>query len=229
MPREVKMEKSLILDNLANAVITGKKDLARDNARAVIDNNIDPLEALEQGISKGMLTVGEKFESGESYLPELIMAADVFKVAMEILKPAIEANQTDIKKSGTLLLATVKGDVHNLGKNIVATVMETHGFEVVDLGVDQPTLDIIDAAQANQADVIGLSAVMTTTMPYQKELIDTLQELKIREQFIVLVGGGPINQQWADEIGADGYGETAMDAVNIATQKINAKKAAVAL
>ena len=223
------MEKSLILDNLANAVIAGKKDLARDNARAVIDNNIDPLEALEQGISKGMLTVGEKFESGESYLPELIMAADVFKVAMEILKPAIEANQTDIKKSGTLLLATVKGDVHNLGKNIVATVMETHGFEVVDLGVDQPTLDIIDAAQANQADVIGLSAVMTTTMPYQKELIDTLQELKIREQFIVLVGGGPINQQWADEIGADGYGETAMDAVTIATQKINAKKAAVAL
>ncbi|MGD8208424.1 MAG: corrinoid protein [Desulfobacterales bacterium] len=223
------MEKSLILDNLANAVIAGKKDLARDNAQAAIDNKIDPLEALEQGISKGMLTVGEKFESGESYLPELIMAADVFNAAMEILKPAIEANQTDIKKSGTLLLATVKGDVHNLGKNIVATVMETHGFEVVDLGVDQPTLDIIDAAQANQADVIGLSAVMTTTMPYQKELIDTLQELKIREQFIVLVGGGPINQQWADEIGADGYGETAMDAVNIATQKINAKKAAVAL
>ena len=223
------MEKALILDNLAQAVISGKKDLARDNARAALDNNIDPLEALEQGISKGMLSVGEKFESGESYLPELIMAADVFKVAMEILKPAIEANQTDIKKSGTLLFATVKGDVHNLGKNIVATVMETHGFEVVDLGVDQPTLDIIDAAQANQADVIGLSAVMTTTMPYQKELIDTLQELKIREQFIVLVGGGPINQQWADEIGADGYGETAMDAVNIATQKINAKKAAVAL
>ena len=223
------MEKSLILDNLAHAVITGKKDLAMDNARAVIDNNVDPLEALEHGISKGMLTVGEKFESGESYLPELIMAADVFNAAIEILKPAIEANQTDIKISGTVLLATVKGDVHNLGKNIVATVMETHGFEVVDIGVDQPTLGIIDAAQDNQVDVIGLSAVMTTTMPYQKELIDTLQELKIREQFIVLVGGGPINQQWADEIGADGYGETAMDAVNIATQKINAKKAAVAL
>ncbi len=223
------MEKSLILDNLADAVIAGKKDLARDNARAVIDNNIDPLEALEQGISKGMLTVGEKFESGESYLPELIMAADVFNVAMEILKPTIEANQTDIKKLGTILLATVKGDVHNLGKNIVATVMETHGFEVVDIGVDQPTLDIIDAAQDNQVDVIGLSAVMTTTMPYQKELIDTLQEMNIRQQFIVLVGGGPINQQWADEIGADGYGETAMDAVTIATQKINANKAAVAL
>ncbi len=223
------MEKSLILDNLADAVIAGKKDLARDNARAVIDNNIDPLEALEQGISKGMLTVGEKFECGESYLPELIMAADVFNVAMEILKPTIEANQTDIKKLGTILLATVKGDVHNLGKNIVATVMETHGFEVVDIGVDQPTLDIIDAAQDNQVDVIGLSAVMTTTMPYQKELIDTLQEMNIRQQFIVLVGGGPINQQWADEIGADGYGETAMDAVTIATQKINANKAAVAL
>ena len=223
------MEKSLILDNLAHAVITGKKDLAMDNARAVIDNNVDPLEALEHGISKGMLTVGEKFESGESYLPELIMAADVFNAAIEILKPAIEANQTDIKISGTVLLATVKGDVHNLGKNIVATVMETHGFEVVDIGVDQPTLGIIDAAQDNQVDVIGLSAVMTTTMPYQKELIDTLQEMNIRRQFIVLVGGGPVNQKWADEIGADGYGETAMDAVTIATQKINAKKAAVAL
>ena len=223
------MEKSLILDNLAQAVIIGKKDLARDNAQAVLDHNIDPLEALEQGISKGMLTVGEKFESGESYLPELIMAADVFNAALEILKPAIEANQTDIKKSGTVLLATVKGDVHNLGKNIVATVMETHGFEVVDIGVDQPTLGIIDAAQDNQVDVIGLSAVMTTTMPYQKELIDTLQEMNIREQFIVLVGGGPINKQWADEIGADGYGETAMDAVTIATHKINAKKAAVSL
>jgi len=223
------MEKSLILDNLAQAVIIGKKDLARDNARAVIDRNIDPLEALEKGISKGMLTVGEKFESGESYLPELIMAADVFNVAMEILKPAIEANQTDIKKSGTVLLATVKGDVHNLGKNIVATVMETRGFEVIDIGVDQPTLSIIDAAQDKQVDVIGLSAVMTTTMPYQKELIDTLQEMNIREQFIVLVGGGPINKQWADEIGADGYGETAMDAVTIATHKINAKKAAVSL
>ena len=223
------MEKSLVLKNLAQAVIDGKKNLARDNARAVLDHNIDPLEALEQGISKGMLTVGEKFESGESYLPELIMAADVFNVALEILKPAIEANQADIKKSGTVLLATVKGDVHNLGKNIVATVMETHGFEVVDIGVDQPTLSIIDAAQDNQVDVIGLSAVMTTTMPYQKEVIDTLQEMNIRQQFIVLVGGGPINQQWADEIGADGYGETAMDAVTIATQKINAKKAAVAL
>lgn len=219
------MEKSMILDNLAQAVITGKEDLARDNARAVIDNNIDPLEALEQGISKGMLTVGEKFESGESYLPELIMAADIFNVAMEILKPAIEANQADIKKSGTVLLATVKGDVHNLGKNIVATVMETNGFEVIDIGVDQPTLDIIDAAQNNRVDVIGLSAVMTTTMPYQKELIDTLQEMDMREQFIVLVGGGPVNQQWADEIGADGYGETAMDAVSIAKDRIQQKQA----
>ncbi len=218
------METSLILDNLAQAVITGKKDLAKDNARAALEHNIDPLEALELGISKGMVTVGKKFESGESYLPELIMAADVFNVAMEILKPAIEANQADIKKAGTVLLATVQGDVHNLGKNIVATVMDTNGFKVVDIGVNQSTLSIIDAAQDNQVDVIGLSAVMTTTMPYQKELIDTLHEMNIREQFTVLVGGGPINQQWADEIGADGYGETAMDAVDIAKDRIQQKQ-----
>ena len=219
------METSLILDNLAQAVITGKKDLAKDNAQAALDHNIDPLEALELGISKGMVTVGKKFESGESYLPELIMAADVFNVAMEILKPAIEASQADIKIAGTVLLATVQGDVHNLGKNIVATVMETNGFKVIDIGVNQSTLSIIDAAQDNQVDVIGLSAVMTTTMPYQKELIDTLHEMNIREQFTVLVGGGPINQQWADEIGADGYGETAMDAVNLAKVRIKQKQA----
>jgi dimethylamine corrinoid protein len=105
-------------------------------------------------------------------------------------------------------------------------VLETNGFEVVDIGVDQDTLTIIDAAQKNKVDVIGLSAVMTTTMPHQKELINTLNEMNLRNEFIVMVGGGPVSQKWADEIGADGYGKTAMDAVSIAAEKIKAKKIA---
>jgi methylmalonyl-CoA mutase cobalamin-binding domain/chain len=146
---------------------------------------------------------------------------------MEVVTPALEASQGDLKKIGKVLLATVKGDVHNLGKNILGKVLETNGFEVVDMGVDQDTLSIIDAATDSHADVIGLSAVMTTTMPYQKELIDTLEELKQRDRFIVLVGGGPVNQAWADQIGADGYGQTAMDAVSIASRLIEAKAATV--
>ncbi len=142
---------------------------------------------------------------------------------MEILKPVLEANKQKMSKLGTFLLATVKGDQHNIGKDIVATVLETKGFEVVDIGIDQSTLNIIEAAQNHKADFIGLSSVMTTTMPYQKEVIDTLSEMGLRENFLVLVGGGPVNQKWADEIGADGYGDTAMDAVSV-SKSLLAKK-----
>jgi methylmalonyl-CoA mutase cobalamin-binding domain/chain len=152
------------------------------------------------------------------------MAADTFNAAMEILGPVIEANKQKTSKSGTVLLATVKGDQHNIGKNIVATVLETNGFEVVDIGIDQSTLNIIEAAQNHKVDFIGLSSVMTTTMPYQKEVIDTLTEMGLRDKFLVLVGGGPVSQNWADDIGADGYGDTAMDAVGIAKNLLSKKQ-----
>ncbi len=170
-----------------------------------------------------METVGASFEAGESFLPELLMAADSFNAAMEILNPVIEANKQKTSKLGTALLATVKGDLHNIGKNIVATVLETNGFEVVDIGIDQSTLNIIEAAQNHKADFIGLSSVMTTTMPYQKEVIDTLSEMGLRKKFFVLVGGGPVTQKWADEIGADGYGETAVDAIGVAKKLLDKK------
>ena len=217
------MEQETILNNLEQAVIEGDKEKMSQNTRAVLEQGIDPLLAVEAGISRGMEVVGKRFESGEAYLPELLKAADIFNFAMADLQPAIEAQQSEIKKTGTVLLATVKGDVHNLGKNIVATVLSTNGFNVIDIGVDQATLDIIDAAQHHRADIIGLSAVMTTTMPAQKEVIDSLSELKLRDQFAVLVGGGPISQRWADEIGADGYCETAMDGVSIARDLIHSR------
>jgi corrinoid protein of di/trimethylamine methyltransferase len=210
------MKKQQILENLAEAMIKGNQQLAKENAQKAIDEEMDPLEAVDDGLSKGMEVVGAQFENGDVFLPELLMAADAFKAAMEILGPVIEANKQKTSKLGIVLLATVKGDQHNIGKNIVATVLETNGFEVVDIGIDQSTLNIIEAAQKHNVDVIGLSSVMTTTMPYQKEVIDTLTEMGLREKFFVLVGGGPVSQNWADEISADGYGETAMDAVGIA-------------
>ena len=218
------MSQQAILENLAGATIDGDQNVAKENAQKAIDEGLDPLVAVDQGLSKGMEVVGARFEKGDAFLPELLMAADAFNAAMEILKPVIEANKQKIFKLGTVLLATVKGDQHNIGKNIVATVLETNGYEVVDIGIDQSTLNIIEAAQNHKVDIIGLSSVMTTTMPYQKEVIDTLSEMGLREKFFVLIGGGPVSQNWADEIGADGYGETAMDAVGIAKNLIEHKQ-----
>src|SRR4030042_791009 len=127
--------------------------------------------ARQDGVSKGMASVGEKFEKGEVFLPELLMAADAFNAAMEVLNPEIEAQKKQITKAGKVLIGTVKSDVHNIGKNIVATVLETNGFEVVDLGIDNPTLKFIAAAEKTKADVIAFSSLMTTTMPGQRELI----------------------------------------------------------
>lgn len=207
------MRQKEILENLAVAIVDADHAKVVENAKAVISNKIDPLTAVEQGLSKGMAIVGERFENGEAYLPELLMAADAFKAAMEVLKPEIEFRKEKVTRAGTVLIGTVKGDVHNIGKNIVATVLETNGFDVVDAGIDVPSLSFIEQAEKAKADVIALSSLMTTTMPGQKEVIDTLKEMKVREKYVVVVGGGPVTQDWADRIGADGYGKNATDAI----------------
>ncbi len=207
------MQKNEILENLKNAVIEGDDDSARENARAALEANVDPLEAMQMGLAKGTDVIGERFEHGEVYLPELIMAGETFKAAMEILDPEIKRQQKDVPPAGTVVITTVKGDLHSIGKNIVGTVLETNGFNVVDLGVDSGALQIIEAAEKANADAIGLSALMSTTMPAQKEVIDALKELNQRDRYRVIVGGGPVTQAWADEIGADGFGEDAVQAV----------------
>ncbi len=207
------MDKNQILEKLAAVVIDGTEDEAKVLAQAVVANKIDPLEAIEQGLSKGMEIIGGKFECGEAYLPELLMAAASFNAAMAVLKPEIEAQKKQLVKLGKVLIGTVKGDVHSIGKDIVASVLDTSGFDVVDMGVDNPSLNIIQQAEKIQADVIALSSLMTTTMPAQKEVIDTLKEMGIRQKYFVIIGGGPVNPEWADRIGADGYGKSAIDAV----------------
>ncbi|MCX5818397.1 MAG: cobalamin-dependent protein [Deltaproteobacteria bacterium] len=207
------MDKNQILEKLAAVVIDGTEDEAKVLAQAVVANKIDPLEAIEHGLTKGMEIIGGRFECGEAYLPELLMAAASFNAAMAVLKPEIEAQKKQMIKMGKVLIGTVKGDVHSIGKDIVASVMDTGGFEVVDMGVDNPSLNIIQEAEKIQADVIALSSMMTTTMPAQREVIDTLKEMGIRQKYFVIIGGGPVNQEWADRIGADGYGKSAIDAV----------------
>ena len=205
-----------ILQALAEAVTYGDEDQARENAGQALKQQIDPLEAVEGGLSKGMDVIGEQFELGEVFLPELLMAAAAFDAAMELLQPEIEAQDKEIAKLGTVLTSTVKGDVHNIGKNIVTTVLGIKGFKVVDTGVDNSTLDIIEEAQKAGADIIALSSLMTTTMPAQKEVIEVLKEMGLRERFLVMVGGGPVTHEWSDQIGADAYGRSAIQAAEAA-------------
>lgn len=218
------MDKKEILEKLAAVVIDGTEEEAKALALAVVAGKIDPLEAIEQGLSKGMVTVGGQFDSGEAYLPELLMAAASFNAAMAVLKPEIEAQKKQMAKMGKILIGTVKGDVHSIGKDIVASVLDTSGFEVVDMGVDNSSLNIIQEAEKIQADVIALSSLMTTTMPGQKEVIDTLKEMGLREKYLIIVGGGPVNQEWADRIGADGFGRSAIDSVALVKGLMAAKK-----
>jgi len=215
------MNKKEILENLTTAIIDGDDDMALENAKASLDIHMDPLEAVEQGLSKGMDFIGDQFESGEVFLPELLMAASSFKVAMEVLKPEIELQKKDIAKQGTVLIGTVKGDLHSIGKNIVGTVLETKGFDVVDIGIDNGALAIIEEAQKVQADVIALSCLMTTTMPSQREVIETLEEMNLRDKYFLIVGGGPVTPEWAKEIGADGYGESAIQAAELVKELID--------
>jgi corrinoid protein of di/trimethylamine methyltransferase len=218
------MKKEEIFDRLSFSIVKADREMAREAAEEIIKQKIDPIEAIEQGLSKGMDIIGEQFSKMEAFLPGLMMAAQTFDSAMEILEPEIAAQKREISKRGTIVIGSVKGDVHNIGKNIVATLLKTGGFNVHDLGVDVSPLSFVEAAQKNQADVIALSSLMTTTMPGQKEVIEVLKEMGLRDRYYVIIGGGPVNQQWADQIGADGYGETAADAVLLARDFLAERK-----
>jgi trimethylamine corrinoid protein len=202
-----------ILDKLKNATIDGDSLFAVEVAKQALEADVDPLTAVEQGLSPGMTIVGDRFETGEVYLPELMMAARVFNAAMEVLQPALDARKDKTAKVAKVVLGSVKGDVHNIGKDIVATVLGIHGFDVVDLGVDVSSLTFVEEAEKHNADIIGLSAIMTTTMPYQKEVVDVLKEKNLRDKYIVIIGGGSVSQKWVTESGADAQGLSGVDAV----------------
>jgi corrinoid protein of di/trimethylamine methyltransferase len=220
------MEQQEILKNLSMAIIEGDEDKAKAYAHEILRSQMDPLKAVEQGLSKGMIVLGERFEKGEIFLPDLLIAADAFNCAVEILKPAMEAQKKQMAKAGKVLMGTVNGDVHGIGKNIVAIVLEANGFEVVDIGVDNPSLKFVEEAEKIKADVIGLSSLMTTTMPSQKEVIDILKEMNLRQKYLVIVGGGPVTGEWADKIGADGYAGSAFQAVEVIKRLFSQKKIA---
>jgi len=177
------------------------------------------------GLQPGMQEVGDKFRKYEIYLPEMMMAAEAFDHAMKVLEPRLASSGEARQKMGRVVLGTVQGDIHTLGKNIVATMLKLNGFEVHDLGVDVPASSFVKKAQEVQANVIAISALMTTTMGQQKSVIEHLKAGGIRDKYYVMIGGGCTTQAWADEIGADGYGQTAADATALALAAVRKEKA----
>jgi corrinoid protein of di/trimethylamine methyltransferase len=218
------MDKQNILQNLANAVIEMNNENVLKTTKDAIANGIDPLEIIENGLSVGMKIVGDKFNKQEFYLPELIKAANTFNASMKVLEPEIKKSGKQREKKGTVVLGTVNQDIHKIGKNIVSMLMQVRGYEVYDLGENVFMSDFLNKAEEIDADIIAMSSLLTTTMPAQKEVIDLLVEKGVREEYIVMVGGGPVNEQWAQEIGADGYAETAEEAVAVADKLISMKK-----
>jgi len=214
-------QKQDILDRLRTAIVAGDDAMVRKFIEEAVEKKVDPLEVLEKGLIPGIREVGEKFERMEIFLTGMMLAADAMKAGMSLLLPRIPKDK--IPKRGTVVAGTVKGDIHEIGKNVLTALLIANGFDVHDLGCDVPASAFVRKAEEVNADIIAGSALMTTTLPGQKDILDYLKSLGKRDKYVVIFGGGPTTAEWAEEIGADGYAETAVDGVKLATRKLQEK------
>ena len=206
-----------VLDELASSVEHIDPEEVVALSKRAVDAGIDPADIVENGIAKGLRRVGEKFERGEAFLTDLVGAAAAAKEALDsILRPAMAEARTTQRSLGKVVLGTVSGDIHDIGKNIVAAMLFASGFEVVDLGTDVSIDDFVSRSSEVGAKIVGSSALLSTTLPVQREIINEFVKRKIRDQHKLLVGGAPATEQWAKEIKADGYAPNAVDAVKLA-------------
>ncbi len=216
------VKKEEIIRRLRESVISCDEKGVKEAALAVIKEGVDVTEAIEKGLSEGIREVGEKFDKLQVFLTDLMLAAEAMKAGMNILLPKIPKEK--ILKRGRVVIGTVKGDIHDIGKNIAAALFTASGFDVYDLGVDISISKFVEEAEKNEADIIALSALMTSTISGQKDVISYLKESGKRKKYIVMVGGGPTTKEWAEEIGADGYAETAKEGADIALSLLKAKR-----
>jgi corrinoid protein of di/trimethylamine methyltransferase len=208
------LSQKAILEKLADCVSNYDIDGTKIVAEEVIKHGINPVNAVENGLAKGLRVVGDKFGDGGVFLTELMMAAEAMFAGLEILKPELTKSKMEAKSSGRVVIGTVQGDIHDLGKNIVAVMLVANGFEVIDLGVDVPVDKFVEAVKEKKPDMVGLSSLMTTTMVEQEKVIEALrgEDLNVK----VLVGGAPITGEWAEKIGADGAAGDASEAAKVA-------------
>jgi trimethylamine corrinoid protein len=214
------MDKEQLIKEAAKSIIDADKAKAEELAKSAIAAGMDPLEVINEGFSVGIAKVGDLFGRGELFLPELILSAEAMKVAADILNAALPKGA---KKRGKVVMGTAQGDIHDIGKSMVVSFLQANGFEVYDVGRDVEMQKFIDKAQEVDADIIGMSALLTTTMSGQKMLIEELKKAGLRDRFKVMVGGAPATQRWADRIGADAYGVDAADAAEKAKKLLGGK------
>lgn len=202
------------LQRIYNGIIDGNANIVKESVNQALAAKQDPAVILNEAMIAAMAEVGRRFECGEYYVPEMLIAARAMKVGTEILKPHLQGSE--VKSAGKVVIGTVKGDLHDIGKNLVGMMLEGAGFQIVDLGTDVSPEKFVDAARTSGANVIGLSALLTTTMPNMKDVVDALEKAGLRGKVKVMVGGAPLNDEFARQIGADGYSQDASRAVTLA-------------
>ncbi len=207
------------VEKLKQAVMNGNREDAEQLAQAALNENVDLVDMIGE-LSDGMGIVGKKFETFEVFLPEMIAAADAMMAAMDLITPKLQEQGVEHKK-GKVILGAPEGDMHEIGKDIVKTILSGNGYEIIDLGTDVNSLTFIKTAQKEQADIIAISTLMTTTMPGATEVIQLLRDQGIRDEFKVVVGGAPTSKEWAEEIGTDGWAQDAFGALNLINGLMN--------
>jgi len=204
-----------LLPEITDALVACDAASAVALTQQALESGLEPLTIINQGLVPGMESVGERFQAGEYFLPQMVIAANAMQQAMAVLEPELEARQQRVDSAGVVVIGTVKGDIHEIGKSLVATMMSASGFQVHDLGVDVPSELFVQKVKETDADLVGLSALLTTTMTAQREVLQALEESGIRDRVQVILGGAPVTQEWADSIGADGYADDAVGAVQL--------------
>jgi corrinoid protein of di/trimethylamine methyltransferase len=211
------------LSAMRQSIIDGAPDTASSLAQEAVASGIPPIDAINNGFVPGMHDVGEQFARGQMYLPDMMASAEAMRAAMAVLDPELRKLGTERPKAGVVILGTTKGDIHEIGKILVGTMLTAHGFQVHDLGVDVAGERFAAKARELEADIVGVSALLTTTMRNQKSVVEALEKEGLRSHVKVMVGGAPVTRRWADEIGADGYAKDAMSAVTLAQELMQQK------
>lgn len=205
-----------LLAKISTSIIEGEPDETVALTEQALAAGLEPMKIVDEGLVPGMNVVGDKFQCGEYFLPHLIIAANGMQQALKVLEPELNAREQAVETKGTLVIGSVAGDIHEIGKSLVGVMLSAQGFEVHDLGTDVESGEFVARAREHNADIVGLSALLTTTMLNQQEVIELLVEAGLRERVKVMVGGSPVTQAWADEIGADGFAEDAATAARVA-------------
>jgi corrinoid protein of di/trimethylamine methyltransferase len=207
---------------MGEAIVGGDAEAAAELARRGLDDGVAPLEAIDRGFVPGIDHVGREFAAENMFLPELVLAGEAMKSAIAVLEPEMERTGAEREIHGTVVLAAAHGDIHDIGKSLVGTMLSASGFRVIDLGVDVPVDAVVEKVREVAADLVGISALLTTTMVGQRDVVEALTAAGIRDSVKVMVGGAPVTPEWATQIGADGFGEDAARAVSLARELVGA-------